>query len=138
MAPLADGIKSRLILEYKGGATYQQIANAHNASYSYVRGIILGTYPPGRLSLDIVERMFPGARLELDPGSAVPGASVGSMSLVGNHSIQQVGCASPPPVASPSTDEALVSMRLSLFQSFARLEICPECKAKVLAILAEA
>ena len=138
MSGLGDKVRTALQSEYQSGGTYQSIAKAHGISFSYVRGIILGVNPPGGLTLDIVERMFPAARLELDPGSAVPGASVGSMSLVGNHSIQQVGCASLPPVASPSPEEVRASMRLSLFQSFARLEICPECKAKVLAILAEA
>lgn len=67
-----------LAAEYRGGKTYQQIANEHDVSFSYVRDLLTGRCKASSMALETFFKMFPAARIELAPAHAsdAPAASV--------------------------------------------------------------
>ena len=74
---ITDEIFARLKKEYDGGATYQELARKHNLSYEYIRGLILGKRPLEKISIDILFRMFPNARFDLEPSANITAANSG-------------------------------------------------------------
>ena len=52
------------------GATYQEMACRKKISYSYLRGLMTGTNPPEKLSLDVLFKLFPKATINLHGGAS--------------------------------------------------------------------
>lgn len=64
--------------EYMNGATYQEMASRKKISYSYLRGLMTGTNPPEKLSLDCLFKLFPKATINLHGDNV-------SINAPGNH-----------------------------------------------------
>ena len=58
---LYEKIITALKEEYENGATYQEMAEKYGLSYSYLRELLLGIKPVGRMSLDFFFKLFPHA-----------------------------------------------------------------------------
>ena len=69
--------------EYMNGATYQEMASRKKISYSYLRGLMTGTNPPEKLSLDCLFKLFPKATINLHGGAAAVNASGTNGNVVG-------------------------------------------------------
>ena len=76
--------------EYAAGATYQEMAAKHNVSYQYIRELLVGDKPVGRMSLEFFFRLFPRATINLhgdtvtmknNTGAAVTGVNRGTINV---------------------------------------------------------
>lgn len=65
------GIKEQILAllkkEYQDGATYQEMSTRHNVSTQHVHDLTVGKNKVGKMSLDTLMRMFPRARIDLEP-----------------------------------------------------------------------
>lgn len=89
---LSDRIRTLLKEEYDS-STYEAMAKKRGLSYAHIRGIILGEKDPLHMQLDMLFRLFPHARIELEPGAgSVTGtATAGSGTAIVGHHIQTGG-----------------------------------------------
>jgi len=106
-------------------STYQAISTEAGVSYPYVRGLILGDNPPGRMSLDVFFRLFPRAEVRLDGGapSAPPAPSI-------------TQTASPRAQAAINLGGDLAAYRGRLALALASLDLSPESLAAVMRTVA--
>lgn len=77
---LYEKILSMLKEEYENGATYQEMAKKYGLSYSYLRELLLGIKPVGRMSLDFFFKLFPAATISVEGKTIVPVVNNGTNS----------------------------------------------------------
>ena len=64
---LSEEIVAAIRAKYIEGATYAELSAEAGVSAPYIRHILNGKRDPMKLSLDFFLRLFPSARIELDP-----------------------------------------------------------------------
>ena len=81
---LYEKIITALKEEYEKGATYQEMAEKYGLSYSYLRELLLGIKPVGRMSLDFFFKLFPHATVAIHDSIVAPVINNGTNSGVIN------------------------------------------------------
>lgn len=81
---LYEKIITALKEEYENGATYQEMAEKYGLSYSYLRELLLGIKPVGRMSLDFFFKLFPHATVAIHDSIVAPVINNGTNSGVIN------------------------------------------------------
>lgn len=68
---ISEQIKQALQEEYRNGAKQQEMAARHHVSQTYIGRMLSGRRATGGITVAVLEKMFPGATINLHGGAVV-------------------------------------------------------------------